>query len=151
MPWKLSEVHGIQQTQIMGIQALAEWWYNSTYHSSLKITPFTTLYECPSPLLMEQQPSPLLEGWMKEKEQMNWGLRDRLVKAQKMNFESAKRKKRTFEESDQTLPKVQPYRQWSIVVEKWLELASKYESFRIEKKIRMVAYRLELPTNSRIH
>jgi hypothetical protein len=33
--------------------SLAEWWYNSNYHTSLECTPFESLYGYPQPLISE--------------------------------------------------------------------------------------------------
>lgn len=32
---------------------LAEWWYNTTFHTSLKITPFQALYGFSPPIVAE--------------------------------------------------------------------------------------------------
>ena len=42
-----------QQTQWVQWLHLAEWWYNSTYHASKKMSPFEALYGYPPPTVRE--------------------------------------------------------------------------------------------------
>ncbi|KAA8517098.1 hypothetical protein F0562_017391 [Nyssa sinensis] len=61
-------------------------------------------------------------------------------------------REREFEEGDWVYLKLQPYRQASISMRKNLKLSPKYYgSFKILKKIGAVAYKLDLPKESRIH
>ena len=36
-----------------GWLSLAEWWYNTSFHTSLKMTPFQALYGFPPPMIAE--------------------------------------------------------------------------------------------------
>jgi hypothetical protein len=42
-----------RQTQWINWLHLAEWWYNSTYHTSTKMSPFEALYGYPPPSIKE--------------------------------------------------------------------------------------------------
>ena len=42
-----------RQTQWVQWIHLAEWWYNSTYHTSTKMSPFEALYGYPPPIARE--------------------------------------------------------------------------------------------------
>jgi hypothetical protein len=65
--------------------SLAEWWYNSNYHTSLKCTPFEALYGYPPSLICEvmipRPDSPALD-FLKQKEHMVAKLRENLNQAQ---------------------------------------------------------------------
>jgi len=57
-----------------------------------------------------------------------------------------------FEEGDLVLVKLQPYRQHSIALRKNQKLGMKYFGpFRISTKLSVVAYKLDLPSEARIH
>jgi hypothetical protein len=65
--------------------SLAEWWYNSNYHTSLKCTPFEALYGYPPPLISEVMipgpESPALD-FLKQKQHMIIKLWENLTQAQ---------------------------------------------------------------------
>ncbi|KAA8522007.1 hypothetical protein F0562_012679 [Nyssa sinensis] len=62
------------------------------------------------------------------------------------------RTEREFEVGDWVYLKLQPYRQTSVAIRKAAKLAPKYYGpFMILKKIGAVSYKLELPTESKIH
>ena len=42
-----------RQTQWVQWIQLAEWWYNSTYHTSTKMSPFEAFYGYPPPITRE--------------------------------------------------------------------------------------------------
>ena len=41
------------QTQWVQWIHLVEWWYNSTYHTTIKMSPFESLYGYPPPMTKE--------------------------------------------------------------------------------------------------
>jgi hypothetical protein len=64
---------------------LAEYWYNTNYHTTLKCTPFEALYGYKPPMIFEIDipgpESPALE-FLARKQQMILKLRDNLLQAQ---------------------------------------------------------------------
>ncbi|XP_071939936.1 uncharacterized protein [Coffea arabica] len=62
------------------------------------------------------------------------------------------RTERSFSVGDWVFLKLQPYRQQTIALRKWLKLSAKYYGpFQVEEKIGAVAYRLKLPSEARLH
>jgi hypothetical protein len=63
----------------------AEWWYNSSYHTTIKMSPFEALYEYPPPFLAQlptpDQLSPEAQTTLTEKESMLKILQQNLAKA----------------------------------------------------------------------
>jgi hypothetical protein len=61
--------------------SLAEWWYNSNYHTSLKCTPFEALYGYPPPLISEVMiPGPTTHAieFLQQKQHMITYLREKI-------------------------------------------------------------------------
>ncbi|KAJ4801231.1 polyprotein [Rhynchospora pubera] len=138
--------------------AVAEYWYNTSYHTSLKCTPFEALYgyapphmELGNPPITSIEP---VDTYLKERAIVLQKLREQLQRAQgRMKFFADKnRTERELEVGDLVYLKLQPYRQTSVAVRKCLKLSSRYYGpFVVLEKIGAVAYRLQLPPGSQIH
>jgi hypothetical protein len=109
----------------------AEWWYNCSYHTTIKMSPFQALYEYPSPFLTELR---LLEivsveahATLSDKENMLKVLQQNLALAQHdmKKFADPKRIVRSFNLGDMVYLKMQPHREHALGSENPLKLASK--------------------------
>lgn len=136
--------------------SVAEFWYNSSYHTSLNCSPFKALYgREPNLGGMLQWAGNTAEGdgefdWLSHTN----SLRDQLSRAQQRFKKKADRNRveREFNLGDLVLLKLQPYAQTSVVNRPCAKLAFKFFGpFAVEQRIGAVAYKLMLPPNSRIH
>lgn len=102
---------------------LAELWYNTSYHSSLKCTPFQALYGYKPPQVrefaVERTLSPTTRLTMAEREQMMQKLKANLEHAQSRmkHFADRNRTERTFEVGDMVYLKIQPLDRMVLVSE----------------------------------
>ena len=138
--------------------SLAEFWYNTNYHSSLELTPFQALYGIPPPIhvpyLPGDSPVAAVDRLLQEKEDVIQVLHHQLSKNQQRMKQLANRHRseRQFQIGDMVFLKLQPYRQTSVERREVPKFAAKYYGpFRIKNKIGRVAYQLELPSNAQIH
>ena len=138
--------------------AMAEWWYNSSYHSSLQLTPFEALYGYkPVPLPLGPYVDTIIPAaaqLLQERMRISGSLKDHLTKAQQRMkfFADQQRTERSFAVGDWVFLKLQPYRQQTVAIRKCLKLAARfYGPFQVEAKVGSVAYRLRLPAGARIH
>lgn len=136
----------------------AEWWYNTTFHTSLGMSPYQALHGIKPPLLAELLlPGSLLEGERNKQEAkaaLLETIKSHLVKAQaRMKyFADQHRQERTLEVGDMVYLKMQPYRHNSLGLHSSLKLHSRYYGpFRVLERIGSVAYKLLLPVTSQIH
>jgi hypothetical protein len=135
---------------------LAEFWYNSTYHSSLECTPFKALYgHEPNlgalPALEDTSP---VAGVVAERATQIELLKHHLTAAQNRMkiYADNKRTDRLFQVGDKVLLKLQPYAQTTVVNRPYPKLAYKFFGpYTVLERIGQAAYRLELPAASKIH
>ena len=137
---------------------MAEFWYNSSYHSSIKCSPFKALYglepnfgALPN---LNVDPSSSAFDVVAERQKFTQLLKDNLVKAQNRmkTYADQHRIERSFVVGDDVLLKLQPYSQSSVANCPYPKLAFKFFGpFKVVGKIGEVAYKLELPESSAIH
>lgn len=137
---------------------LAEYWYNTTYHTALKITPFQAMYGFPPPLISDiavPGPSDLdAQEFLEAKQQMNDQLKQHLQQAQNhmKKYADLKRTERQFVVGDLVYLKMEPYRLAAFGFRGALKLQHKYFGpFMIIQKIGKVAYKLQFPDTVKIH
>lgn len=136
---------------------LAEYWYNTSFHSALGRTPFEVLYGYPPRALgitVNDCASTELETWLQERATMVDVIRQQLLRAQqRMKAQADKhRSERTFQVNDLVYLKLQPYIQQSVEARGNQKLAFRFFGpYKILKRIGEVAYKLELPSSSQVH
>lgn len=138
--------------------SLAEWWYNTTFHRSTKMTPFEALYGYQPPQLgLGSAPKSRVESvnaFMQDRQKTLAQLKTNLLKAQeRMKFYADKhRTERKFSVGDWVYLKMQPYRQTTVSGMGNQKLNPKFFGpFEIIEKMGTCAYRLNLPDGSSIH
>lgn len=138
--------------------SLAEFWYNTSYHSSLGNKPFYVLYgQHPQQLGLEPPGAsdhPDLNSWLQDRELMQQLIQQHLLRAQrKMKVQAdKKRSNHSFHVGDTVYLKIQPYVQTSLATRSSNKLSFRYFGpFKILDKVGDVAYRLQLPDDCRIH
>jgi len=134
------------------------WWYNTSFHTSLNMTPFQALYGFP-PLMVADTvlpdcPDDSTREILQNRQLANQIIKDNLTKAQtSVKYQVDKRrKKREFEVGDMVYLRIQPYRLTSLSVHRSLKLHSKlYGPFHVMEKIGAITYKLLLPEGYQLH
>ena len=137
---------------------LAEYWYNTNYHSSAKFTPYEIVYGQTPPLHVPYLPETTsvesVDRSLHARERVIHSLRHNLTKAQHRMKQLADqhRTEREFSVGDWVYVKLQPYRQHSLRSHHCQKLSPRYFGpFQVIARVGTVAYRLALPTHVRIH
>ena len=137
---------------------LAEYWYNTCFHSALGRTPFEVIYgHLPREfgvIQVEECTVPDLAAWLKEREIMHELLQQHLKQAQdRMKKQADKhRTDKQFTVGDSVYLRLQPYIQTSLAQRPYQKLAFRYYGpYKIIGRVGAVAYKLQLPAGSKIH
>jgi hypothetical protein len=138
--------------------SLAEWWYNTSYHTSLTMTPFQALYGFSPPMIAEviilDCPTDTAREMLQNRQLAAQLIKDNLLKAQaRIKHQADKhRSERTLEVGDMVYLKIQPYRHTSLSLYSSLKLHSRfYGPFHVLERIGKTAYHLLLPENCQLH
>lgn len=138
--------------------SLAEFWYNTTYDSSLNKTPFEVLYGQEHIQLdidrVESCAVDDLKEWLSHRKTMTQLLQQQLMRAQQRQKHQAdkNRSERSFSIGDSVYLKLQPYIQQSVMPQSNYKLSFRYFGpFTILAKVGEVAYKLQLLASSAIH
>ncbi|KAK9672899.1 hypothetical protein RND81_12G133200 [Saponaria officinalis] len=136
----------------------AEFWYNTSYHQSLKCSPYEVLYGQPPPIHLPYLPGEskveAVDRTLLAREEALKGIRLNLARAQNRMKQLADkdRSEREFEEGDYVYLKLQPYRQTTVGGRGNQKLSKRYYGpYKVLKRIGPVAYRLALPHSAKIH
>ncbi|GJT10314.1 ty3-gypsy retrotransposon protein [Tanacetum coccineum] len=137
---------------------LAEYWYNTSFHTSINTTPFQVLYGQAPPVHVAytsgDSTNDAVDRSLTTRENAIQLLKFHLKRAQERMKTMADRHitERVFGIRELVLLKLQPYRQSTLRQHKHHKLAPKYYGpFKILERIGSVAYKLDLPANSQIH
>jgi hypothetical protein len=137
---------------------LAEYWYNTSYHSSLDRTPFEVLHgQKPCHLGISSvtaSEAPDLDSWLADRVVALEVLRHQLLHAQRRMKTQAdkKRSERQFAVDDLVYLKLHPFVQQSVAKCTSHKLSLHYFGpYKVLAYVGSVAYRLQLPESSKIH
>jgi hypothetical protein len=137
---------------------LAEFWYNTSFHTSLNSTPFEVLYgQKPRHLgidIIQSCAVPDLQLWLKQRHTMVQLLQQQLIRAQQhQKYQADKhRSEQSFEVGDSVYLKLQPYVQTSVATRTSHKLSFRYFGpYQTFAMVGNVAYKLLLSATTIIH
>ncbi|GJZ47932.1 putative mitochondrial protein [Tanacetum coccineum] len=136
-------------------QKEAEYWYNTSYHSTIRTTPFKVLYGRDPPRLINYDCGTALtfevDRYLRERDRTLEELKSQFLRAQQIMKAHANGKTRdvSLEVGDRVYLNLRPYRQTSVAQRANQKLAPRfYGPYEAVERIGQVAYKLKLPSDS---
>ncbi|KAH0773833.1 hypothetical protein KY290_010970 [Solanum tuberosum] len=136
----------------------AEYWYNTAYQSSAGMTPFRVLYSRDPPTvaryILGSSASEMIEAYLVDRDEALTLLKANLACAQNWmkGLADKSRRELNYQVGEWVYVKLKPYRQNAIRLHQHPKLGRRYFGpFKILKRIRDVAYKVELPDDARIY
>lgn len=136
----------------------AEFCYNTSFHSSINMSPFQAVYGRLSAVIPRHVLGSTfvaaLEAMSIERDRLLLDLRAVLVRVQHRMAQKANQSRPEFEFAvgDCVWVKLQLYRQATMVRQSSQKLAKRYfRSYLVIQKVGAVAYKLKLPSDCRVH
>ncbi|KAL4583040.1 hypothetical protein LXL04_007604 [Taraxacum kok-saghyz] len=137
---------------------LAEFWYNTSFHSAIQMSPFKAVYGREATSIHEYSPGTTntasIEETLLEHQRIITLLKASLTRArEKMTTQAnKKRQHKEFSVGEFVYLRLRNYRQHSVEARANQKLAKRFFGpFQIMERIRPVAYRLQLPATSKVH
>jgi hypothetical protein len=137
---------------------LVECWYNTSYETTTRMTPFEAVYGHNPPSFLSYLPSSskvqVVDLTLITQEDILRTLKENLVMAQNHMKQQSDQghSERQFAEGDQVFLLLQPYNKTSLKAEHCQKLVHKfYGPYTILKRVGQVAYPLALPKHSKLH
>jgi hypothetical protein len=137
---------------------LAEWWYNTSYHTTTYMTPFEAVYGQNPPLVITYflgvSKVQAVDQTLIVREAILRTLKENLIMAQNhmKQQEGQGFSERQFAEGDQVFLLLQPYKQNSLKADHCQKLTPKfYGPYTILKRVGQVAYQLSFPRHFKLH
>ncbi|KAJ0082797.1 hypothetical protein Patl1_12022 [Pistacia atlantica] len=136
----------------------AEFSYNTSTHSSTKITPFEAVYDIPPLSLLAYvlgtSRVQTVDEYLRDRDAILLELRHNLLLAQdRMKVQADQHQREvSFLVGDYVYLKLQPYRQTSVAFQASMKLAPHFFGpYKVIEKVVLVAYKLALSPGSQIH
>ena len=145
-----------KQTQWVKWLPLVEWWYNTSFHTTAKMTPFMALYGYHPPSitssLRENYRVQAVEDHIEHQQEVLQLLKDNLNLAQNRMQQQADQhhSERSFDVGDWIFLQLQPYKKMSLKKAKKDNKLSPmyYGPYKVLQNIGTTAYKLELLSSS---